>query len=41
MTYNCGNYTQSSDLTEYGLDVVLNPTYGITALAKPASVFTN
>jgi hypothetical protein len=42
MTYNGpGTYTQPSDLTEYGLDVVLNPTYGITALAKPASIFTH
>jgi mannan endo-1,4-beta-mannosidase len=39
MTYNCGVYTQASDLTNYGQDVVLNPTYGITALAKPASIY--
>lgn len=39
MTYNCGVYTQPSDLTDYGQDVVLNPTFGITALARPASVF--
>ena len=39
MTYNCGVYTQTSDLTTYGQDVVLNPTYGITALAKPATIF--
>jgi mannan endo-1,4-beta-mannosidase len=39
MTYNCGTYTQPSDLTNYGQDVVLNPTYGISVLAKPASVF--
>jgi hypothetical protein len=39
MTYNCGTYTQPSDLTNFGQDVVLNPTYGITKLAKPASIF--
>jgi len=39
MTYNCGVYTQPSDLTNYGQDVVLNPTYGITALAKRATIF--
>ncbi len=42
MTYQGpGIYTQPSDLTDYGQDVVLNPTYGITALAKPASIFTD
>jgi mannan endo-1,4-beta-mannosidase len=41
MTYNCGIYTQPSDLTNYGQDVVLNPTYGITALAQPASIFSD
>jgi mannan endo-1,4-beta-mannosidase len=41
MTYNGpGVYTQPSDLTDFGLDVVLNPTYGISALAKRASVFS-
>jgi hypothetical protein len=39
MTYQAGVYTQTSDLTIYGQDVVLNPTYGIQALAKPASIF--
>jgi mannan endo-1,4-beta-mannosidase len=40
MTYaGPGIYTQASDLTDFGLDVVLNPVYGITALAKPASIF--
>jgi mannan endo-1,4-beta-mannosidase len=34
-----GVYTQPSDLTPYGQDVVLNPTYGIKALATPASIF--
>jgi hypothetical protein len=35
-----GIYNTASDPTVYGQDVVLNPTYGITALAKPASIFT-
>ncbi len=39
MTYDCGQYTQPSDLTNYGQDVILNPTYGITALARRASIF--
>ena len=39
MTYHDGAYTQPSDLTIYGKDVVLNPTYGIQALAKPASIY--
>ena len=39
MTYNCGVYNQTSDLTNYGQDVVLNATYGLQALAKPASIF--
>jgi mannan endo-1,4-beta-mannosidase len=39
MTYNCGTYTQTSDLTEYGQQVVLDPTYGLAVLAKPASIF--
>ncbi len=34
MTYHCGAFAQPSDLTHYGQDVVLNPTYGIKALAK-------
>jgi hypothetical protein len=37
MTYSCGVYAQPSDLTIYGADVVLNPTYGIKALAKLAT----
>ncbi len=37
MTINCGVYTQPSDLTIYGANVVLNPTYGLTALAKYAT----
>ena len=41
MTYNCGQYTQSSDLTDYGQQVVLDPTYGLSVLAKPASIFMN
>ncbi len=39
MTYNCGVYTQPSDLTNYGQDVVLNPTYGLSVIARPASIF--
>jgi len=39
MTYNCGIYAQASDLTEYGQQVVLDPTYGLAVLAKPASIF--
>jgi len=39
MTYHCGAYTQTSDLTLYGQDVVLNPTYGIAALAIRATIF--
>jgi mannan endo-1,4-beta-mannosidase len=31
-----GIYARPSDLTDYGKDVVLNPSYGIKALAKPA-----
>jgi mannan endo-1,4-beta-mannosidase len=39
MTYQGpGIYDKPSDLTQYGQDVVLNPTFGITALAKRASV---
>jgi mannan endo-1,4-beta-mannosidase len=34
-----GIYTQPSDLTTFGQDVVLNPIYGLKALAKPASIF--
>jgi len=39
MTYHCGIYTQTSDLTLYGQDVVLNPIYGISAHAKRATIF--
>jgi len=40
MTYSGpGIYTRSSDLTDIGKDVVLNPNYGITVLAQPASIF--
>lgn len=40
MTYaGVGVYTTASDLTIFGRDVVLNPTYGIKALATPASIF--
>jgi hypothetical protein len=39
MTYSCGNYTAPSNLTQYGLDVTLNPVYGLVALSRPASAF--
>jgi mannan endo-1,4-beta-mannosidase len=40
MTYaGPGTYTQPSDLTIFGLDIVLNPIYGLQAIAKPASIF--
>ncbi len=39
MTYHVGIYTQTPDLTLYGQDVVLNPSYGLQALAHPASLF--
>jgi mannan endo-1,4-beta-mannosidase len=40
MTYaGPGIYKQPSDLTLYGQDVVLNPTYGLHVLATPASIF--
>ncbi len=35
-----GIYNSSADLTSFGQDVVLNRTYGITALAKLASIFS-
>jgi mannan endo-1,4-beta-mannosidase len=34
-----GQYSQPSDLTLFGREVVLNPVYGLGTLAKPASVF--
>jgi hypothetical protein len=34
MTYKCGTYSRPSDLTVFGRDVVLNPHYGLKALAK-------
>jgi mannan endo-1,4-beta-mannosidase len=36
---NDGNYNAPSDLTSYGQDFVLNPTFGIQTLARPATVF--
>lgn len=40
MTYQGpGIYNQPSDLTDFGQDVVLNPTYGLSTHAKRASVF--
>jgi hypothetical protein len=39
MTYHGpGLYSVPSDLTQYGLDLALNPAYGWSALASPASV---
>jgi mannan endo-1,4-beta-mannosidase len=37
MTYSVGVYDADTDLTEFGKDVVLNATYGLKALAKPAT----
>jgi mannan endo-1,4-beta-mannosidase len=34
-----GDYTAPSSLTQFGLDVTLNPAYGWIALASPASAF--
>jgi hypothetical protein len=34
-----GIYVAGSNLTEYGTEVVLNQTYGLSVLAKPASIF--
>jgi trimeric autotransporter adhesin len=34
-----GIYTQTSDLTTFGQDIVLNPTYGLQATAKKATIF--
>jgi hypothetical protein len=40
MTYQGpGLYSAPSGLTQYGLDMALNPAYGWSALASPASVF--
>ena len=40
MTYTGpGIYSRPSDLTEYGRQVVLDPTYRLSALAKRASIF--
>jgi hypothetical protein len=42
MTYaGPGIFNAASDLTSYGQDVVLNSTYGITKLAKLASIFSS
>jgi hypothetical protein len=35
MTYSCSVYTAPSSLTWFGLDVALNPAYGLGALATP------
>jgi hypothetical protein len=34
-----GSYDSSADLTTFGKDVVENPTYGLLALAHPATIF--
>ncbi len=34
-----GYYSKPSDLTEFGQDVVLNSTYGLSVLATPATIF--
>ena len=40
MTYRGpGLYARDGDLTRFGRDVVLNPHYGLKALARPASIF--
>jgi mannan endo-1,4-beta-mannosidase len=39
MQYGCGEYTKPSDLTIFGADVVLNPTYGLSVIARRASIF--
>jgi len=39
MTVFCGQYATPADLTIFGKDVILNTTYGLTVLAKPATVF--
>lgn len=37
MTYNTGPFLTPADLTIFGKDVVLNPTYGLQVLAKKAT----
>jgi mannan endo-1,4-beta-mannosidase len=39
MTHTGGTYTESSNLTAYGQTIVLDPTYGLSVLATPASIF--
>ena len=39
MTYSCGTYDRPSDLTIFGQEVVLNPSYGIAPLGRPATIF--
>jgi Cellulase (glycosyl hydrolase family 5) len=34
-----GNYDSSADLTQFGQEVVENPTYGLLTLAQPATIF--
>jgi hypothetical protein len=38
-TLSAGTYAKPADLTYNGVDVVLNPVYGVAALATPASSF--
>jgi hypothetical protein len=40
MTKFCGHYSQTSDLTNFGKDVELDPNYGIAVIAKRASIFS-
>jgi hypothetical protein len=40
MTYGCGRYARPSDLTDFGKEVVLDPSHGIVALARRASIFS-
>jgi mannan endo-1,4-beta-mannosidase len=39
MTLVTGIYNQTSDLSTFGQDVVLNPIYGLKAIAKRATIF--
>jgi mannan endo-1,4-beta-mannosidase len=39
MTYFPGTYGSPSDLTNFGKEVVLDSTYGLKALATPATIF--
>ena len=39
MVYQNSTYNTTADLTIFGKDVVLNPTYGLEATAVPATIF--